>query len=81
MYSRRGWQYFYLVIAGFNILPIVGGFIYIPREPNRTLAENRRIDWVGAATITLALSLLSFAITQSGLESRGWGTPCTRING
>ena len=27
-------------------------------------------------TITVALSLLGFAVTQSGLEADEWGTPC-----
>lgn len=75
-HSRRAWQYQYFIVAGVNTIPIIGGLLFIPREPTRTSAENRGIDWIGMITITVAISLLSFSVTQSGLESNGWGTPC-----
>ncbi len=73
---RRGWQYLYFVIAGVNVVPIIGGLLFIPSESPRTASDNGRIDWIGAVMITIALSLLSFSITQIGLVQDGWKTPC-----
>lgn len=66
----------YYAIAGVNLIPIISGYYFIPAEPARSETENRKVDWPGAALITIGIALLCFAITQSGLEDRGWKEPC-----
>jgi predicted cobalt transporter CbtA len=73
---RRGWQHLYFIYAAFNVIPVIGGYFAIPPEPAKTDAENRKIDWVGAVLVTVAMSLLTFSITQSGLAEHEWRTPC-----
>ena len=73
---RRSWRYIYFIIAGSNFIPIVTGLISIPSDRSRKREENRQVDWLGAGLITVGLSLLLFAVTQAGMESDGWRTPC-----
>ncbi|WVQ78177.1 hypothetical protein IAT38_000260 [Cryptococcus sp. DSM 104549] len=96
--GRKGWRYLYFLIAGVNILPIVGALLYIPHDalsqepslyiPHDALSQepsetpdtpgrggSRKVDWVGAGLVTLALTLLLFSVTQSGLVETGWREP------
>ncbi|WVW83432.1 hypothetical protein I302_105452 [Kwoniella bestiolae CBS 10118] len=75
--STRAWQYVFFILAGLALIPIVAGAFVIPHDPPKmlTATTNRRVDWLGAFLITAALSLFSFAITQSGLVENGWGQP------
>nr|XP_019043023.1 hypothetical protein I302_08733 [Kwoniella bestiolae CBS 10118]OCF21953.1 hypothetical protein I302_08733 [Kwoniella bestiolae CBS 10118] len=89
--GRKGWQYLYFLIAGFGILPIITGIIYIPSDdkitPSRAspsdisgndpngVDRSKKVDWIGAGLITVGLSLLLFSVTQAGLVERGWKTP------
>ncbi|WVQ70376.1 uncharacterized protein L199_008603 [Kwoniella botswanensis] len=75
--STRAWQYVFFILAGLALIPIVAGTFVIPHDPPKmvTATTNRRVDWLGAFLITAALSLFSFAITQSGLVENGWGQP------
>ncbi|WVQ71492.1 hypothetical protein IAR50_001030 [Cryptococcus sp. DSM 104548] len=74
--SSRGWQYVFFVDAGLALPSLVGGVFLIPAEPaRRDSVTNRKIDWVGAFLVTAGLSLFSFALTQSGVTTKGWSDP------
>ncbi|WVQ98567.1 hypothetical protein IAU59_005694 [Kwoniella sp. CBS 9459] len=74
--NQRAWQYTFFILAGMALIPIVLGFFTIPNDQVKaTPGGNRKIDWLGAFIITTALSLFTFALTQSGLTAKGWGEP------
>ena len=70
------WKYLFYVCAGFALLPVISGYFLIPPEPARSATQNRRLDWIGAVVITIAMTLLSLSLTQSGTDPRGWKAPC-----
>lgn len=76
--DRRSWRYIYFVVAGLHVIPIITGLVSIPSDRARENPENRQVDWLGAGLITVGLSLLLFAVTQAGIVSDGWRTPCKR---
>ncbi|OCF39008.1 efflux protein [Kwoniella heveanensis CBS 569] len=74
--NHRAWQYTFFILAGMALVPIVLGFFTIPNDKVKaTPGGNRKIDWLGAFLITVALCLFTFALTQSGLTAKGWGEP------
>lgn len=73
---RHGWQYDFFFLAGLALLCVIMGYIVIPSELPRQQDVNRRIDWLGAAITTLALTLFIFSIVQGGLVQAGWQNAC-----
>ncbi|KAL1411914.1 hypothetical protein Q8F55_002900 [Vanrija albida] len=73
--NAHGWQYFYFVLGGLALIPLVLGLLVIPRDLARNQAADKRIDWLGGFLITAALCLFTFSITQSGIAPHGWRTP------
>jgi predicted MFS family arabinose efflux permease len=52
----------------------VAGYFLIPPPSVKPLPENKpTVDWVGGATITIALLVLLFALTEGNVV--GWSTP------
>ena len=62
------------VCTGFTLYPIAIGLLIVPAD--RTHAQDRRVDWLGAAAITAGQLLLTLALTLSVSNSRGWKAPC-----
>jgi hypothetical protein len=44
--------------------------------PDRNLDPDRRVDWIGAAIITLGLVLLQFSVSYAQDSPQGWKTGC-----
>jgi len=74
--TRHGWQYQFFILAGLAFLAVILGALVIPQEPPKMNTKDRRVDWLGAGIIPLALSLFSFSITQGGLVTGGWHNAC-----
>ncbi|ORX41202.1 major facilitator superfamily domain-containing protein [Kockovaella imperatae] len=72
----ESWSYIFVLLGGLAIVTAAVTLFVIPmdKDPKRRLVD-RRIDMIGAVLITLAISLLSFSITQGGLVHRGWREP------
>jgi hypothetical protein len=72
--ARTTWR------GGLWVLAALAGFIafvaifYIPSD-GYSVAD-KRIDWVGAALITVGLIFLQFVISDAPGASEGWKTPC-----
>jgi len=65
------------LIAVMAMFIIIIGTFFIPSEPPKKEAADRRLDWIGAGIISLSLCLFSFSINQGGLVDRGWKHACT----
>lgn len=65
----------YWVLAGTATLGGVAIFFCVPRD-RRDSTVDRRVDWVGAATITVSLICFLFALAQGEVAPQGWKTPC-----
>jgi len=44
--------------------------------PDRNLDPDRRVDWVGAAVVTIGLVLLQFSVSYAQDAPQGWKTSC-----
>lgn len=74
---RHGWAYLYYILGGVAVIPVVIGIFVIPRDTRDLKTDvDRRIDWLGAGLVTVAVCLFTFSIAQSGVDERGWSAPC-----
>lgn len=65
----------FFVFAGLAVLAGLAVFFAVPRDKFDSTAD-RRVDWLGAAMITVSLVMLLFALAQGEVASNGWSTPC-----
>ncbi len=52
---------------------ILGFFIFEKDEPSTE--EDKRVDWIGAALITVGLVLIVFVLSDSPSARKGWKSP------
>jgi hypothetical protein len=52
---------------------IIGFFVFEEDEPSTE--EDKRVDWIGAALITVGLILIVFVLSDSPTARKGWKTP------
>ena len=60
-------------------IPLLLTIFFVPPQPVANIdkkASFKRIDWFGAFLIGCGIALFLFALTQSGVVSRGWKEPC-----
>jgi len=77
--GRHGWAYQFYILAGLGAISAGLGFLVVPEERcNNDKGGNRgmRVDWIGSVVSTMALSLMIFSVTQSGLVKGGWRNAC-----
>jgi hypothetical protein len=67
--SRYTWRTLPFLISGLTLYPIIVGFIAIPVDKPHTV--KRKIDWLGAITITCSQLLLCLALTFPLTDRRG----------
>lgn len=53
------------------------GFMFIPADGVQTL--DKRVDWIGAALVTVGLILFMFVISAGESAPQGWRTGCKLI--
>ncbi|KAG8856950.1 hypothetical protein FRB96_006213 [Tulasnella sp. 330] len=72
--ASDSWRSMFFVFAGLAVLAGLAVFFAVPRDKfdDRT---DRRVDWLGAAMITVSLVMLLFALAQGEVAANGWGTP------
>ncbi|KZO95200.1 efflux transporter [Calocera viscosa TUFC12733] len=72
-YAPISWRSIFFVMAGIATITLVGAFLTFP--PDAPLAEDRRVDWLGAFLITVGLILFTFVLGEGEIAPRGWNTP------
>ncbi|KDE05939.1 hypothetical protein MVLG_03751 [Microbotryum lychnidis-dioicae p1A1 Lamole] len=71
MTQYASWRTTFYVSAGLGVIVIAGAQYFVPRDPPRNMELT--VDWIGAALITIGLTLFTFALADgSGV---GWNTP------
>jgi len=56
------------------LIGVGGMFSFDADMPSRDVAK--RIDWIGAALVTIGLVLIVFVLGRGELAPQGWKTPC-----
>jgi len=59
--SYISWRWVMFVIGMFAIVITIAAFLIVP--PDQSYANDTRVDWLGAVTVTAGFSLLCFGIT------------------
>lgn len=73
----KGWTYLFYLLGGIAVIPIAIGILVIPKDkPVDKATQDRRIDWIGGLIVTAGLCLFCFSLTESGIATNGWATPC-----
>ncbi len=52
---------------------VLGFFVFDEDEPSTE--DDRRVDWVGAALVTVGLIFIVFVLSDSPTASKGWNNP------
>ena len=53
---------------------ILGFFVFEEDEPSTE--EDKRVDWIGGALITVGLILIVFVLSDLPTARNGWKNPC-----
>ncbi|KAK4701741.1 hypothetical protein P7C70_g4486, partial [Phenoliferia sp. Uapishka_3] len=68
------WRAIFYVSAGLAAVICFAGFFVIPPDSKRRV-EDKSVDWVGGALITVGLVLMTFALADGSSAPNGWRTP------
>ncbi|CAK9787423.1 uncharacterized protein COLE_04489 [Cutaneotrichosporon oleaginosum] len=71
-YTSASWRAALWCFGGVAFAVAVAGYLVV--VPDRHLDTDRRVDWIGAAIITIGLVLLQFSISDAESASNGWKT-------
>lgn len=72
--GRTTWKAALWITAGMAAGIAVAAFFVFP--PDILTTADRRVDWVGAALVTVGLVLLQFTVSSGESAPQGWKTPC-----
>jgi len=73
---RTTWRATLWVFSGLAAAIAITSFVFVPPDVLQTV--DKRIDWVGAALVTVGLILLQFVISDGQNAPHGWKTGCKR---
>lgn len=65
----------FFILCGMTALSALAVFYVVPKDV-RSEKRDKRVDWVGAALITISLVLLLFVLAQGEVASNQWKTGC-----
>ncbi|OCF35415.1 efflux protein [Kwoniella heveanensis BCC8398] len=71
-YVDNTWRGALFMLAGLAFAIIVAAFFVIPSDVAHS--EDKRVDWLGAALVTVGLILLQFVISAGETAPQGWKT-------
>lgn len=74
--SRHTWRAFLWTIAALAAGIAAIAIVWTPKDKITQTVTDKRVDWVGAALVTVGLILMMFAISDGETALRGWGTGC-----
>ncbi|KAH7926350.1 MFS general substrate transporter [Leucogyrophana mollusca] len=72
--SKEHWRSGFYLSAGLSFLCCIGGLVSFDADKVSTEVD-RRVDWIGAALITIGLVLIVFVLGQGEIAPQGWQTP------
>lgn len=72
----QSWRALFYLIAGLDLIPLVGVFFFATHEKETDEHNDKRIDWLGGTLLTAGAAFLFFCLSQALSESKGFGTPC-----
>ncbi|KAF8261648.1 efflux transporter [Lactarius quietus] len=72
--TKPTWRSPMFLFAGVSFVWMILGFIVIEEDEPST-EEDKRVDWIGAALITVGLILIVFVLSDSPNARRGWKNP------
>lgn len=75
-YTDKSWRAVLWVLTGLAGLIALGALFVVPPDPKQKTAGSGRIDWLGAALVTVALVFIQFTIADGITAPKGWRTPC-----
>jgi MFS family permease len=68
-----GWSFYFWIGTAITFLTALVAFFFIPEEHTRD--PDIKMDWLGAATISSGLILITFSIIGSSYAPQRWRTP------
>ncbi|KAG8949635.1 hypothetical protein FRC04_008381 [Tulasnella sp. 424] len=71
--SSIHWRAMFFILCGMAALAGLAVFLVVPRDV-RSSTRDKRVDWIGAALITVSLVLLLFVLAQGEVASNQWKT-------
>lgn len=73
-FTKQTWRSSFYLLAGFNFVVLVSGLFSIDADlPSQE--TDKRVDWIGAALVTIGLVLIVFVLGQGELAPHKWATP------
>ncbi|KII86695.1 hypothetical protein PLICRDRAFT_55610 [Plicaturopsis crispa FD-325 SS-3] len=72
--SKATWRSPFYLSTGLTILCFIGGIVSIPPDLPLPAEIDRRVDWIGAALITIGLVLIVFVLSDGEVAPNGWAT-------
>jgi hypothetical protein len=75
-YSKQTWRPCLWILASLAFAIAIVAFFVIPTDVVQT--TDRRVDWVGAALVTVGLVFVQFGISDGETAPQGWKTSCER---
>jgi hypothetical protein len=64
------------LFAAVNVLCFIGGALCIDKDIPHPV-DDRKVDWLGAVVITVALVFILFVLGEGEKAPKGWATGCT----
>ena len=74
-----GWRILPIVVSAPVIYAVLVGIFVVPAD--RPHPQDRRVDWIGASTVTAAQLCLMLALTLSVSQRQRWKAPCKSTSG
>ncbi|KDQ58837.1 hypothetical protein JAAARDRAFT_127904 [Jaapia argillacea MUCL 33604] len=72
--TRPSWRSTFYFSAGLTALCLIGGIISMDADIPSTETD-ARVDWIGAALVTVGLTLIVFVLSDGEIAPNGWKTP------
>lgn len=73
-YVNNTWRGALYCVAGLAFAVSICAFFLVPNDGSHS--SDRRVDWIGAALVTVGLIFLLFAISDGENAPNGWKTSC-----
>lgn len=75
--DRYTWRACLWTLAALTFAIAVAAFFFVP--PDGISTVDKRVDWVGAALVTVGLIFLQFVISDALNAPNGWKTWCRSL--
>lgn len=69
------WRSSFYMLAGVNVLCLIGGLLSIDEDAPHP-KDDKKVDWIGASLITIALVMILFVLGDGESAPKRWATGC-----